>query len=97
MLDSEPTATVTVTINDPSDNTDVTAEPAVLTFSATDWNRRQAVTVRAAHDNDTSNETATVTHTVTSTDSSYSSASATSVSVSVSDDDPDVTVSFEQR
>ena len=94
VLDSEPTATVTVTINDPTDNTDVTAEPASLTFSATDWNRPQEVTVRAAQDNDTSNETATVTHTVSSTDSSYSSASANSVAVNVSDDDPDVTVSF---
>ena len=32
VLDSQPTADVTVTINDPSDNTDVTAEPASLTF-----------------------------------------------------------------
>ena len=94
VLDSEPTATVTVTINDPTDNTDVTADLASLTFSSTDWNVPQTVTVRAAHDNDTDNETATVTHTVTSTDSSYSSASANSVAVSVTDDDPDVTVSF---
>ena len=94
VLDSQPTATVTVTINDPSDNTDVTADLASLTFSSTDWNVPQTVTVRAAHDNDTDNETATVTHTVTSTDSSYSSASANSVAVSVTDDDPDVTVSF---
>ena len=94
VLDSEPTATVTVTINDPTDNTDVTAEPTSLAFSSTDWNVLQTVTVRAAHDNDTDNETATVTHTVTSTDSSYSSASANSVAVSVTDDDPDVTVSF---
>ena len=94
VLDSEPTATVTVTINDPTDNTDVTVDTVSLTFSATDWNIPQTVTVRAAQDNDTSNETATVTHTVSSTDSSYSSASANSVAVSVSDDDPDVTVSF---
>ena len=94
VLDSQPTATVTVTINDPTDNTDVTADQASLTFSSTDWNTPQLVTVSAAHDNDTDNETATVTHTVTSTDSSYSSASANSVAVSVTDDDPDVTVSF---
>ena len=94
VLDSEPTATVTVTINDPTDNTDVTADQASLTFSPTDWSMPQTVTVRAAHDNDTSNETATVTHSVTSSDSSYSSASANSVAVTVTDDDPDVTVSF---
>ena len=94
VLDSQPTATVTVTINDPTDNTDVTADQASLTFSPTDWNVPQTVTVRAAHDNDTDNETATVTHTVTSTDSSYGGASADSVAVTVTDDDPDVTVSF---
>ena len=94
VLDSQPTANVTVTINDPTDNTDATADPASLTFASTDWSTPQTVTVSAAHDNDTSNETATVTHTVTSTDSSYSSASANSVAVTVTDDDPDVTVSF---
>ena len=94
VLDSEPTATVTVTINDPTDNTDVTADQASLTFSPTDWSMPQMVTVSAAHDNDTDNETATVTHSVTSSDSSYSSASANSVAVTVTDDDPDVTVSF---
>ena len=94
VLDSQPTADVTVTINDPSNNADVTADPASLTFSSTDWSTPQTVTVSAAHDNDTSNETATVTHTVTSTDSSYSTASANSVAVTVTDDDPDVTVSF---
>ena len=87
VLGSEPTATVTVTIVDPTDNTDVTADPVSLTFSSTDWNTPQLVTVSAAHDNDTDNETATVTHTVTSTDSSYSSASADSVAVTVTDDE----------
>ena len=73
VLDSQPIASVTVTINDPS-NTDVTAEPASLTFSSTDWNTPKTVTVSAAQDADAEDETATVTHTVTSTDSSYSGA-----------------------
>ena len=95
VLDSQPTADVTVTINDPS-NTDVTAEPASLTFSSTDWNTPKTVTVNAAQDADAEDETATVTHTVTSTDSSYSGASANSVAVSVTDDEVPVTVSFGQ-
>ena len=93
VLDSQPTADVTVTINDPS-NTDVTAEPASLTFSSTDWNTPKTVTVNAAQDADAEDETATVTHTVTSTDSSYSGASANSVTVSITDDEVPVTVQF---
>ena len=38
VLDTQPTATVTVTIVDPTDNTDVTADPASLTFSTSNWN-----------------------------------------------------------
>ena len=93
VLDSQPTADVTVAINDPS-NTDVTAEPASLTFSSTDWNTPKTVTVNAAQDADAEDETATVTHTVTSTDSIYSGASANSVAVSVTDDEVPVTVQF---
>ena len=96
MLDSQPTANVTVTINDPTDNTDATADPASLTFSSTDWNSPKTVTVNAAQDADAENDTATVTHTVTSTDSSYSGASASSVTVTITDDEVPVTVSFGQ-
>ena len=93
VLDSQPTASVAVAINDPS-NTDVTTEPASLTFSSTDWNTPMTVTVNAAQDADAEDETATVTHTVTSTDSSYSGASANAVAVMVTDDEVQVTVSF---
>ena len=93
VLDSQPTASVAVAINDPS-NTDVTAEPASLTFSSTDWNTPKTVTVNAAQDADAEDETATVTHAVTSTDSIYSGASANSVAVMVTDDDVPVTVQF---
>ena len=97
VLDSQPTADVTVTINDPSGNTDVTADPADLTFSSSDWSSEKTVTVDAAHDTDAEDETATVTHTVTSSDTSYSSATANSVIVTVTDnDDPQVTVQFAQ-
>ena len=94
VLDSQPTASVAVAINDPS-NTDVTTEPASLTFSSTDWSTPKTVTVNAAQDADAEDETVTVTHTVTSTDSSYSGVSANSVAVMVTDDDdPAVAVQF---
>ena len=92
VLDSQPTADVTVTINDPSVNTDVTADPASLTFSSSDWSATQTVTVNAAQDDDAADDMATVTHTVTSADSSYNGASASSVIVTVTDDE--VTVMF---
>ena len=75
----------------------MTAEPASLIFSSSDWSTAQTVTVNVAQDEDTMDETATVTHSVSSTDSSYSGASANNVDVSVTDDDdPRVTVSFGQ-
>ena len=90
VLDAEPSGDATVTIVDPTDNTDVTAEPASLTFTTTNWNTAQTVTVSAGQDDDTSDDTATVTHTV----SGYGTVStAPAVSVTVTDNDtPGVTV-----
>ena len=95
VLDTQPTAAVTVTINDPAGSSGVTADPASLMFGTTDWSSPQTVTVRAAQDADDADETATVTHTVSSADSDYNAAWVSGVSVSVIDDeDPFVTVMF---
>ena len=84
VLDAQPSVDVTVAIVDPTDNTDVTAEPASLTFTTTTWNTAQTVTVSAGQDDDTSDDTATVTHTV----SGYGTVStAPAVSVTVTDND----------
>ena len=92
-LNTLPAGTVTVTINDPTDNTDVTADTVSLSFDSTNWDTFQDVTVRAAEDDDAEDETATVTHTV----SGYGTVTtADSVSVSVTDNEPAVTVSFGQ-
>ena len=91
VLDTQPTATVTVTIVDPTDNADVTANPASLTFSTSDWNTEQTVTVSADEDADSTQDRATVTHTVSGGD--YGSVTASGVSVTVTDNDtPGVTV-----
>ena len=66
-LDTQPTDSVTVTVNDPA-NTDVTAEPASLSFSASTWSTAQTVTVSAKQDDDAADDTATVTHTVSGAD-----------------------------
>ena len=97
VLGSQPLGDVTVTVNDPADNTDVTADPASLTFTTTDWSVAQTVTVSAAQDADDADETATVTHTVASAaDTAYEGISADDVAVTLNDDAPEtLTVNFE--
>ena len=96
VLDSQPTHSVTITVNDPS-NTDVTAEPADLTFTTTNWDTAQTVTVRASQDSGHDDEDGTVTHTAASTDAKYQGISVGNVLVNVTDDeDVPVTVSFEE-
>ena len=92
-LRSQPSGSVTVTIVDPADNTDVTVNPSSLTFSTTNWHIAQTATVSAADDLDAQDESATVTHTV----SGYGSATGeASVSVTVIDDDPEPSAVPEQ-
>ena len=83
VLNAEPTGDVTVTINDPTDNTDVTTNPATLTFSTSTWDTPQLVTVNAASDTDDDEDSATITHTV----SGYGSVTtADDVAVTVTED-----------
>ena len=82
VLDTEPSGTAMIAIA--SSNTDVTASPGNLTFTAADWSTAQTVTISAAEDSDTSNDSATLRHTV----SGYGSVtSAASVTVAVTDND----------
>ena len=66
-LDSEPTGnigTVTVTFNEPTDNSHVTTAPEFLTFTPLNWNIPQTVTVTALEEEDAGDDEATVTHSV---------------------------------
>ena len=82
-LNTQPSGDVTVTIVDPTDNADVTAEPSSLTFTTANWDSAQTVTVSAVQDADMDDDTATVTHTV----SGYGSVvTAASVTVTVTED-----------
>ena len=89
-LDTKPAADVTVTINDPTDNTDVTVNQPSLTFTPDNWDREQTARVTAAHDDDleAEDEIATVTHTATSTDTDYNGIAISDVTVNITDDDP---------
>ena len=51
-----------VPINIASDNTDVTVSPSSLTFTPSNWDTAQTVTVRANEDADATDEAATITH-----------------------------------
>ena len=82
-LDTQPSDDVTVVINDPTDNTDVTASPGSLTFTPTDWKNGKTVTVTTVADHDTDTETATITHTVSGGD--YAAVTAKNVDVTVTD------------
>ena len=98
VLASQPAGDVIVTVNDPTDNTDVTTHPASLTFTTTDWNTARTVTVTASQDGDAADETATITHTVASaSDTNYQAISTDDVAVTLEDDAPDtVTVNFKE-
>ena len=87
VLNSQPTASVTVTPS--SDNSDV-AVSSTLTFTTTNWNMAQPVTVTAAQDSDAVDDAATISHAVMGGD--YGAVTAASVAVTVDDDEvPDTT------
>ena len=84
-LNSQPTGTVTVTIVDPTDYTNVTTNPATIEFTEADWETPQNVTATAAVDADGGDDTATIKHTVSGGD--YGSVMVSDVTVTVLDPD----------
>ena len=86
VLDIQPTADVTVTVAGYA-GTDVTPDPATLTFTPSNWDTPQTVTVTAGDDADTTDDTVLLTHSATSTDSEYSGIEITEVAVTVTDND----------
>ena len=93
VLDTEPTANVTIAIQVPEDE-DITVVPAALTFTADNWNTSQTVTVTAAHDADAvADEPVVLTHTASGGD--YEDATAVDIEVTITEDDiADVTISI---
>ena len=85
-LDTEPTADVTVTVAGHA-GTDVTPNPATLTFTASNWETAQTVTVTAGDDADTEDDTVALTHSATSADNDYGGIAIDEVAVTVSDND----------
>ena len=88
VLNTQPTANVTVTV-DGHAGTDVTPSPATLTFTPTNWETAQPVTVTAGNDADTADDTVTLTHSATSADANYQGITIAGVTVTVNDNDTD--------
>ena len=95
VLGSEPTADVTVTIDAPTNNTDITVDSASLTFTSSNWSSPQLVEVSGSEDPDDADDTGSITHAVSGGD--YAGVRADPVSVTVLDDeDPQVRVEFDR-
>ena len=90
-LDSEPTANVVVTPSS-GDTGAVTVSTAAdddtLTFTPSNWQTAQTVTVAGVQDADNTDESVTVTHAASGARSGYGRVSVDDVSVSVDDDEP---------
>ena len=85
VLDTEPTADVTVDIQVP-DNVDITVAPSALTFTADNWNTSQTVTVTATQDADAvADEPVVLTHIVSG--GGYEGVTAAQVEVTITEDD----------
>ncbi len=82
-LAAVPTGPVTVALS--SDNSDVTVNPASLTFTTSDWSIEQTVMASAAEDADSANESATLT--VDPSGGGYDAVADGSVVVTVTDRD----------
>ena len=85
---TQPTSAVTFTINDPTDNTEATAEPASIEFDASNFSSPKTVTITVDDDDeDEPRETSTVTHTITGGDYGAKGVTAADVVVTITDDD----------
>ena len=85
VLSHQPGGDVTVTVNNPTDNLDVTATPRSLTFTAENWDTPQEVTVTAVQDADAANDSATVTHGING--GGYDGVTVPDLAVTVDDDE----------
>ena len=87
-LDSAPRSTVTVSVTPAADSDpDLAATPTRLTFTASNWNSGQTVTVSAADDQDGTDGTATFKYTATSTDREYNGIEIADVTATENDDE----------
>ncbi len=88
VLATQPSANVTIAVT--SDDTDVaTVDTNTLTFTSSNWNQPQTVTVTGVDDavDQSADRTVSISHVATSADTIYGGIAVDPVSVTVSDDD----------
>ncbi len=86
VLDTRPSQRVTI-VPASSNTGAATVSPATLTFSTSNWNSPQTVTVTAVDDASTGNRRVAIRHTATSNDGDYNGIDISSVNVRVLDND----------
>ena len=86
VLTSQPTHDVAITISHSGD-LDIGVDDKEMTFTRSDWDQSQTITVWAAQDDDATDDTATFSHTVSSTDADYNRIAVSGVDVTVTEDD----------
>ena len=88
VLDALPSGNVVIGVT-ASGSPDVTVDRATLTFTPSNWDTAQTVTVRAAQDADAVNDAASITHAVDASRSAdeYDAVAVGGVAVTVADDD----------
>ncbi len=84
VLDAQPSGTVTVTLTS-GDTSVARVSPASLTFTTSDWNTAQQVTVTGVDDSTDEDRSTTITHTISG--GGYGSVSIADVAVTLTDDD----------
>ena len=87
VLDTEPTHEVTIQVRLATGDDDLTAAPTTLTFTNSNWNTEQTVTVSAAEDDDGYHGIATFRHNAVSADSSYNGIGTPGVKATEADND----------
>ncbi|TRU88111.1 MAG: hypothetical protein EWV76_09640 [Microcystis novacekii Mn_MB_F_20050700_S1] len=88
VLKTQPTSDVTITL---AGNSQITLNQTTLTFTPTNWNTPQTVTINAVDDTLTEgNHTATITHNISSTDTNYNGLTLPNVIVNIQDNDAEI-------
>jgi Subtilase family/Calx-beta domain/SdrD B-like domain/Domain of unknown function (DUF4114)/Bacterial cadherin-like domain len=88
ILKTQPTADVIINL---AVGTQITTDKTTLTFTSTNWNTAQTVTVTAVDDTTTEGiQTANITQTITSTDTNYSVLTIPNIAVNINDNDAEI-------
>ncbi|MEH1825185.1 MAG: lamin tail domain-containing protein [Nostoc sp.] len=88
VLNSQPTANVTININNGDIQTKTTTNVNSLTFTPANWNVAQTVIVTAVNDGLVEgSHSSTITHTATSTDTNYNVITIPGLAVNITDND----------